>query len=67
MITIKKTVVTTYYLEESVLKDFADRNGYDANELNEAIDNDELDVEWLCTSQDEIIIGYKVERESTSL
>lgn len=62
MIIIKKTVKTTYYLEESALEAFADRNGYDANELNEAIDNDELDVEWLCISQDETTVDYKVER-----
>lgn len=47
MIVIKKTVKITYYLEENVLEAFADRNGYDVDELNEAIDNDELDVEWL--------------------
>lgn len=63
MITIKKTVEITYYLEESALEAFADRNGYDANELNEAIDNDELDVEWLCTSKDETTVDYKVERD----
>ena len=62
MIVIKKTVEITYYLEESALEAFADRNGYDANELNEAIDNDELDVEWLCTFQDETTVDYKVER-----
>ena len=62
MITIKKTIEVTYYLEENTLEAFADRNGYDANELNEAIDNDELDVEWLCTSKDETTIDYKVER-----
>lgn len=62
MIIIKKTVEITYYLEESALEAFADRNGYDANELNEAIDNDELDVEWLCISQDETTVDYKVER-----
>lgn len=62
MIVIKKTVETTYYLEESALEAFADRNGYDADELNEAIDNDELDVEWLCAFQDETTVDYKVER-----
>lgn len=62
MIVIKKTVEITYYLEESALEAFADRNGYDADELNEAIDNDELDVEWLCASQDETTVDYKVER-----
>jgi hypothetical protein len=62
MITIKKTIEITYYLEESVLEAFADRNGYDANELKEAIDNNELGVEWLCTSLNETIIDYKVER-----
>ena len=62
MIIIKKTVEITYYLEESALEAFADRNGYDADELNEAIDNDELDVEWLCISQDETTVDYKVER-----
>ena len=62
MITIKKTIEITYYLEESTLEAFADRNGYDSNELNEAIDNNELDVEWLCTFQDEITVDYKVER-----
>ena len=63
MITIKKTIEITYYLEESALKGFADRNGYDEDELNEAIDNDELDVEWLCTFQDEITVNYEVERD----
>lgn len=62
MIVIKKTVETTYYLEESALEAFADRNGYDEDELNEAIDNDELDVEWLCAFQDETTVDYKVER-----
>lgn len=62
MITIKKTVEITYYLKEEVLRAFADRNGYSEDELNEAIDNDELDVEWLCTSQDETTVDYKVER-----
>jgi hypothetical protein len=62
MITVKKTIEITYYLEESVLEAFADRNGYDANELKEAIDNNELGVEWLCTSLNETIIDYKVER-----
>jgi hypothetical protein len=62
MITVKKTIEITYYLEESVLEAFADRNGYDANELNEAINNNELGVEWLCTSLNETIIDYKVER-----
>ena len=62
MIVIKKTVEITYYLEESALKAFADRNGYDEDELNEAIDNDELDVEWLCAFQDETTVDYKVER-----
>ena len=63
MITIKKTIEITYYLEEEALRAFADHNGYDENELNEAIDNDELDVEWLCTSQDETTVDYKVERD----
>ena len=63
MIIIKKTIEITYYLEESALEAFADRNGYDANELNEAIDNDELDVEWLCSFQDEITVNYEVERD----
>ena len=62
MITIKKTVEITYYLEERTLEAFADRNDYDANELKEAIDNDKLDVEYLCTFQDETTIDYKVER-----
>lgn len=62
MITIKKTIEITYYLKESTLEAFADRNGYDANELNEAIDNDELDVEWLCAFQDETTVDYKVEK-----
>lgn len=62
MITVKKTIEITYYLEESVLEAFADRNGYDVNELNEAINNNELGVEWLCTSLNETIIDYKVER-----
>lgn len=63
MIIIKRTVEITYHLEESELEAFADRNGYDVNELNEAIDNDELDVEWLCSFQDETTVGYKVERD----
>ena len=63
MITIKKTVEITYHLEESELEAFADRNGYDVNELNTAIDNDELDVEWLCSFQDETTVNYKVERD----
>lgn len=63
MIIIKKTVEITYHLEESELEAFADRNGYDVNELNEAIDNDELDVEWLCSFQDETTVNYKVERD----
>lgn len=62
MITIKKTVEITYYLEESELEAFADRNGYDKDELNTAIDNDELDVEWLCSFQDATTVNYKVER-----
>lgn len=63
MIVITKTVEIKYYLEEEKLNEFADRNGYDADELNEAIDNDELDVEWLCSFQDETTIDYKVERD----
>ena len=63
MIIIKRTVEITYHLEESELKAFADRNGYDVNELNTAIDNDELDVEWLCSFQDETTVNYKVERD----
>ena len=63
MIIIKKTVEITYHLEESELEAFADRNGYDKDELNEAIDNDELDVEWLCSFQDETTVNYKVERD----
>ena len=62
MITIKKTIEITYYLKESTLEAFAHRNGYDVNELNEAIDNNELGVEWICTSLNETIIDYKVER-----
>ena len=62
MIKIKKTVEITYYLDESVLATFADRNGFNEDEINEAIDNDELDVEWLCSCGDEITIDYKVER-----
>lgn len=63
MIIIKKTIEITYYLEESALEAFADRNGYDKDELNEAIDNDELDIEWLCSFQDEITVNYEVERD----
>ena len=63
MIIIKKTVEITYYLEESALEAFADRNGYDEEELNKAIENDELDVEWLCSFHDEITIDYTVERD----
>lgn len=62
MITIKKTIEITYYLKESTLEAFANRNGYDVNELNEAIDNNELGVEWICSSSNETIIDYKVER-----
>lgn len=62
MITIKKTVEITYHLEEKALEEFADRNGYNVDELNEAIDNDELYVDWLCTSQDETTVDYKVKR-----
>lgn len=63
MIVIKRTVETTYYLKEEVLRVFADRNGYSEEELNVAIDNDELDVEWLCEVQDETTVNYKVERD----
>lgn len=63
MIKIKRTVETTYYLDENALKDFADRNGYDEDELNEAIDNDELNVEWFCIFKDETEIDYEVERD----
>lgn len=62
MITIKKTIEITYYLKESTLEAFANHNGYDVNELNEAIDNNELGVEWICNSLNETIIDYKVER-----
>ena len=62
MIKIKKTIEITYYLDESEIMAFADRNGFDEDEINEAIDNDELDVEWLCSHQDEITIDCKVER-----
>lgn len=62
MIKIKKTIEITYYLDEDTLKTFADRNGFDEDEINEAIDNDELDVEWLCFSQSEALIDYEVER-----
>ena len=62
MITIKKTIEITYYLKESTLEAFANRNGYDVNELNEAIDKNELGVEWICSSSNETIIDYKVER-----
>lgn len=63
MIKIKKPIEVIYYLEEDALRAFADRNGYDEEELNEAIENDELDVEWLCSFHDEIIIDYTVERD----
>ena len=62
MIIIKKTIEVTYYLDEGEIMAFADRNGFDEDEINEAIDNDELDVEWLCSRQDEITVDYKVER-----
>lgn len=62
MITIKKAVEIIYYLKESDVKAFADRNGFDEDEINEAIDNDTLDVERLCFYQDEAIVDYKVER-----
>lgn len=62
MIKIKRTVEITYYLDENALRVFADRNGYDEDELNEAIDNDELNVEYLCHFKDETEIDYEVER-----
>lgn len=62
MIKIKKTVEITYYLDKSDVKAFADRNGFDEDEINEAIDNDTLNVEGLCFRQDEAIVDYKVER-----
>lgn len=62
MIKIKKTVEIIYYLNESTLMAFADRNGFDKDEINEAIDNDTLNVEGLCFRQDEAIVDYKVER-----
>lgn len=62
MIKIKRTVEITYYLDENALRDFAERNGYDEDELNEAIDNDELNVEYLCAFKDETEIDYEVER-----
>lgn len=62
MIAIKKTIEITYYLKESDIKAFADRNGFDEDEIYEAIDNDELDVEGLCFSQSEELVDYEVER-----
>ena len=62
MITIKKTIEITYYLKESDVKAFADRYDYDEDELNEAIGNEAVDIEWLCFHRDEAIVDYKVER-----
>lgn len=62
MIAIKKTVEITYYLKEDDVKAFADRNGFDEDEINEAINDDTLDVEGLCSYISETIVDYKVER-----
>lgn len=62
MIKIKKTIEITYYLKEDDVKAFADRNGFDEDEINEAIDDDTLDVEGLCCYQSEALIDYEVER-----
>lgn len=62
MIVVTKTVERKIYLKEEVLQEFAERNGYDIDELNEALDNDELDIDWLMEFDDETVIDYKVER-----
>ena len=63
MIVITKVVERKIYVKEESLAEFADRNGYDIDELNEARDNDELDVEWLMEFEDETLVDYKVERD----
>ena len=62
MIVVTKTVERRIYLKEEALQEFAERNGYDIDELNEALDNDELDIDWLMEFDDETVIDYKVER-----
>lgn len=62
MIKIKKTIEITYYLKEVDVKAFADRNGFDEDEINEAIDDDTLDVEEFCCYQSEALVDYEVER-----
>ena len=63
MIVITKLVERKIYVREETLEEFADRNGYDIDELNEALDNDELDVDWLMDFDDETVVDYKVERD----
>ena len=63
MIVITKLVERKIYVKEETLEEFADRNGYDIDELNEALDNDELDVDWLMDFDDETVVDYKVERD----
>lgn len=63
MIIITKLVERKIYVREETLIEFATRNGYDFGELNEALNNDELDVDWLMDFEDETVVDYKVERE----
>lgn len=63
MIVITKVIERKIYVKEETLAEFADRNGYDIDELNEALDNDELDVDWLMEFDDETVVDYKVERD----
>lgn len=63
MIVITKLVERKIYVKEETLTEFADRNGYDIDELNEALNNDELDVDWLMEFEDETVVDYKVERD----
>lgn len=62
MIVVTKIVERRIYLKEETLQDFAEKNGYNIDELNEALDNDELDIDWLMEFDDETVIDYKVER-----
>lgn len=62
MIVVTKTVERRIYIKEEALQEFAERNSYDIDEINEALDNDELDIDWLMEFDDETVIDYKVER-----
>lgn len=63
MIIITKVVERKIYVKEETLEEFANRNRYNIEELNEALNNDELDVDWLADFDDETVIDYKVERD----